>query len=191
MNTTFLTRRCSFFALLAVLATPLADWSQESKRQPRQAAAESPNAKVGRTTVAVMPICLADRKEARNKFTISVATKLADKLAKNASFAVLPQKAMAESLGKAGIPYDDISKPELTDVDKALPKHDIVIFVGPHPGEKGWFRFAVARSPSLMADVIASMMAEKDVKDPGDLVDAVDVKRITEMIDALLGSKKD
>jgi hypothetical protein len=144
---------------------------------------EAPTTASKGTVVAVIPLCLAKIEEARNATTIKAAENLTAALGKETTLRVLTQKEVVAAFTKSQLSYKDVTDKNLDELDKALPPHDVVVFLGPHPGKGGWFRVAVARSSDFMGRSMSVYLGDQETV-------SLDAKTIMDDIKGALSAPK-
>lgn len=131
---------------LAVTVVVLAGGSVASYGESNQKPASPPKA----TVVAVVPLCFAKMGEARNANTIKAAQNLTADLGKQKGLRVLTQQQVIDGFTQSKLSYKDVTGKSLEQLDKALPAHDVDVFLGPRPSKVGLFRVGIMRSSDFM-----------------------------------------
>ena len=93
-------------------------------------------------TIVVIPVCLKEAGDVRNRLCIGVAEFLTERLRNTEALHIVPQVDVAEAMTKAKLKYYDTG--DLKEVVKVLPDHDLFILVGPLRNA-GWFAYSVCR----------------------------------------------
>lgn len=113
-------------------------------------------------TVAIVPVCLSGVDKARNDITVQVAEKLTSNLISNGLFRVVSQQDVRAGFDKANLSVNDVTGKTLLDLDKAIPQHDVAVFLGPNPGKGGWYPVAVARSSDFVGKSMSIYLGSND-----------------------------
>lgn len=118
-------------------------------------------------TVLVVPICLKEAGDTRNRLSIAEAAITSQILRQTKTFDVIPETAVAESFKRAKLDYLNISPKDIVNSAKLLPCSDIVIFVGPLRDD-GWFNWMVVKPTNWMGKNCSILLTDtQELKEKG------------------------
>lgn len=142
-----------------------------------------------RAIVAVLARCKLDSTEAQRKYTQTLVEKIYAKLVADTTITTLPRGGTDDSVSGWHVP-GFITPDELNKAVDRLPREcNIVIIVGPHPGNTGWFPTSITLRSDLRGMQEAFGSPKSDDAPTSEIVDNV-FELVRRDIDTVLAHSK-
>jgi hypothetical protein len=162
-------------------------WSQPSQSEGTAQATSPERPDTGaKIRVAIVPLCLSAIPKSHNAQTQDYAAQITKVLADDPSYRVIPYADVAASLKRSGLSIADLTGSKFSDLQRALPPHDVVLFVGPHPGQGGWFPVRVAVDSDFEGDAVGGSVSQVSLGSDDTLppFNSAEAARLTKVIRA-------
>lgn len=131
-----------------------------------------------RGIVAVVARSAPEATEAQRKFTQALTKQLRTKLAEDTTITTLPSTVTDDAISGLVIHGFVSGNEELKKAASKLPAEcNIVIVVGPYPGDSGWFPIFIARRRDLAAAVFRFGPPKGDTPTPDEVTQSVGMVR--------------